>query len=78
MLRNKMVSVQWADSNIMHGWQSDLISCDVAVSDEVGYLVQDDEDKIILARGISSQGFYNSPMSIPKGCIKSIKELRLK
>jgi len=76
--RSKMVYIQWVDSNIMHGWQSDLENCDVALSNEIGYMVHEDEDKIILARGISSQGFYNSPMSIPSGCIKIKKELRIK
>ena len=74
----KKVQVEWVDSNILHGCQSDLDNCDVALTEEIGYLIKEDDDKIILARGISSQGFYNSPMAIPKGCIKSVKEMRLK
>ncbi len=78
MLKEKRVLVEWIDSNIMHGWQTDLNDCNVALTEEMGFLIKEDDEKIVLARGISSQGFYNSPMAIPKGCIKSIKEMRLK
>jgi len=74
----KKVLVEWVDSNIQHGWQSDINDCDVALTEELGYLIQEDDDKIIVARGYSQYGFYNSPMAIPKGCIRSIKELRCK
>jgi len=71
----KIVEVEWVDSNILHGWQNEINDCDVALCNEVGYLAHEDEDKVILARGISSFGLLNSPIAIPKGCVKSIKEL---
>ncbi len=74
----KRVEIEWVDSNILHGWQADTADCDVALSNELGYVVSEDDEKIILARGISAFGLLNSPMAIPKGCIKSIKELRIK
>ena len=74
----KKVLIEWVDSNIQHGWQSNTNDCNVALTEEVGYLVQEDTEKIIVARGYSQYGFYNSPMAIPIGCIKSIRELRLK
>ncbi len=74
----RRVEVEWVDSNILHGWQVDTVDCNVALSNELGYLISEDDDKIILARGISSFGLLNSPMAIPKGCIKSFKELRVK
>uniref|UniRef100_A0A6M3JJJ6 Putative structural protein n=1 Tax=viral metagenome TaxID=1070528 RepID=A0A6M3JJJ6_9ZZZZ len=74
----RIVKVKWVDSNIIHGWQSNIDDCDVALSDEVGFLVKENEETIILARGVSQYGLLNSPMAIPKGCIKSIKEMRLK
>jgi hypothetical protein len=74
----KHVEIEWVDANILHGWQASFEDCDLAESKESGYLVHEDKEKIIIARGYSKHGLYNSPMSIPKGCIKSIKELRLK
>lgn len=74
----KIVMVKWVDSNICHGWHGDANDCDVARSDDVGYLVNEDDEKIILSRGVSQYGLLNSPMAIPKGCIISIKELRVK
>ena len=79
MKRNyKAVLVSWLDSNILHGWQDNAKICKVAISEELGYLIHEDEEKITLARGISDGGLFNSPMAIPKGCIKSIKEMRVK
>ena len=74
----KKVLIEWVDSNIQHGWRPDAKDCDVALTSEIGYLIQEDNDKIVVARGYSQYGFYNSPMAIPKGCIKSIKELKPK
>jgi len=74
----KKVLIEWVDANIQHGWQLDTSTCDVALTEEIGYLVEEDNKKIIVARGYSQYGLYNSPMAIPLGCIKSIKELRLK
>jgi len=48
------------------------------VCEDVGWIVEEDNDMIALARGISNYNFYNSPMAIPKGCISEIKELRVK
>ena len=74
----RIVKVNWTDSSIQHGWQGDINECCVALCDDVGYLVDQDDEKIILARGISNAGFFNSPLAIPKGCVISIKEMRLK
>ena len=74
----RIVKVNWTDSSIQHGWQADVNECFVALCDDVGYLVDEDDEKIILARGISNADFLNSPMAIPRGCIRSIKEMRLK
>ena len=74
----KIVKVTWVDSNIQHGWQSNTTDCDVALCDDVGYLIDENDEKITLSRGVSQYRLLNSPMAIPKGCIKSIKEMRLK
>jgi len=66
------------DSSIQHGWQEDINECCVALCEDVGFLVEEDDEKIILARGVSQTGFVNSPMAIPKGSVISIKEMRVK
>ena len=74
----KKVLIEWVDANIEHGWQADINDCDIAMTEELGYLIEEDNEKVIVARGYSQYGLYNSPMAIPRGCIKSIKELRIK
>ena len=74
----KLVKVKWYDSNIQHGWQSDTEDCRLALCEDAGWVVYENDEMIILARGISDHAFFNSPMAIPRGCIIEIKELRLK
>lgn len=74
----KLVKVKWHDSNIQHGWQVDTNDCSVALCEDVGWIIHEDDKMIIMARGISDHAFFNSPMAIPRGCIIEIKELRCK
>lgn len=74
----KRVIVGWFDSNVMHGWQPNSESVNVAVCESIGYLKEDTKEKIVLLQCISNFGFEMGKMAIPKGCIKSIRELRLK
>jgi hypothetical protein len=73
----KLEKIKWYDSNITHGWQPDIDNCGLVVCEEVGWVIYENEDEVILARGISDN-FYNSPMAIPTGCIIERKELRVK
>ena len=73
----KHVEIEWEDANILHGWQGEP-DCPLATSKESGWIWYEDIDKVIIVRGYSAYGLYNSPMAIPRGCIKSIKELRVK
>ncbi len=74
----KHVQIEWIDANIQHGWQADHEDCHSAESFESGWILYEDETEIVIVRGYSKYGLYNSPMAIPKGCIKSVRELRLK
>lgn len=80
MKRQKMVLIEWVDSNIMHGWRiSEEANEDtVAHCKTVGFLKSQDDEKITLVMGESDFGSVIECITIPKGCIKSIKELRVK
>ncbi len=74
----RKVIVEWYDSNIVHGWQPHSESCNVALCESMGFLKEDTTEKIVLLQSWSNFGFEMGRMAIPRGCIKSIKELRLK
>lgn len=76
----KMVLVNWEDSNIMHGWRVPEETTEDRVADcqTIGFVIADDEDKVILAMGKSNLGAVMECITIPRSCIQSIRELRLK
>jgi len=79
MKRNKMVLVEFADSNIMHGWEhpDSTIDC-LAYAHALGFLKSETEEHITLTMAISAFGLIFEKLTIPKGSIKSVKELRVK
>ena len=80
MKRNRMVLIIWVDSNIVHGWISpgEASSHHVAEAQSVGFFVKEDDKEIVIAMGESETGLLIECKAIPKGCIKSVKELRIK
>ena len=79
MRKNKMVLVEWTDSNVVHGWSpSDCLGDDMAHCQTVGILLAEDETKITLVLGKSDSHSVLERITIPKGCITTIKELRIK
>jgi len=76
----KRVEVIWQDANEMHGWAvGEEVRLDgLPTVTSVGFLFLEDDDKIILVSSQSSFGAYIGRLSIPKGCVKSIRELRIK
>ena len=75
----KRVEINWVDSNIFHGWQLEgEQSCGLAVCKSLGYIKSEDDEKIVLTQTQSSYGAHMGVLAIPKGCIKSIKEMRMK
>lgn len=79
MKKLKMVSVDWVDSNIMHGWASEEEARLDGLPEvhSVGFLFSRDDEKIILIMGYSEYGALIERKAIPMGCIKSIKKLRV-
>ncbi len=80
MKKNKMIWVKWVDANEMQGWAGiEEVKLDVLpVVDSIGFLFSDDEEKIILVSSHSNFDAYIGRLAIPKGCVKSIRELRVK
>ncbi len=75
----KKVLVEWVDTGVIHGWlpQESNGNC-IAHCESVGFLVKENDEGITICFGRSDQGLVMEKKTIPKGCIKSIKELRLK
>ena len=76
----KKVEVTWVDANIMHDWalKQEVEQDGLPTVKSMGYLFMEDDDKIVIVMGWSNYGAYIERKAIPKGCIKSIKELRIK
>ncbi len=71
--------VKWADSNVMHGWvHDDCKEGCLAHCETLGFLKDDDDEKVTVAMSISEFGSMLEQITIPRGCITSIKELRVK
>ncbi len=78
MKRDKVL-VEFDDSNVTHGWQSDNEICeDVSHCRVVGILKYEDGKKIEVALGDSDCGSKLETITIPKGCITQIRKLRVK
>ena len=73
----KRLEVEFYDSNFMHGWEGETQD-DLALVTTIGYFKFEDDKQLTLTMAYSDFGLRFAKLSIPKGCIKSIKELRLK
>ena len=75
----RMVLVEWLDSNVVHGWRPDDCKEDnMAHCRTVGILKAEDEMKITVVLGDSDCGSVLESITIPKGCVTQIRELRIK
>lgn len=74
----KKIVAKWWDSNILHDWQVGEYKAELALCETMGYIVEETGEKLVLAQTISAFGAHMGVIIIAKGCIKSIKELRVK
>jgi len=73
----KRLEVKFYDSSFMHGWESETKD-DLALATAMGYYKSEDDTQLTLTMAYSDLGLRFAKLSIPKGSIKNIQELRLK
>lgn len=78
----KIVEVIWIDIEELAGGWHDLDEVEEHINNVegrtvkmVGYLLEEDEDKISLSDSKMGDGFYGTVNVIPKGCVISVTEL---
>uniref|UniRef100_A0A6H2A6I5 Uncharacterized protein n=1 Tax=viral metagenome TaxID=1070528 RepID=A0A6H2A6I5_9ZZZZ len=73
----KRLEVEFYDSNFRHGWEGEDRD-DLAIATAIGYVKSEDDKQLTLVMAYSNFGLNFAKLTIPKGSIRSIKELRLK
>ena len=73
----KRLEVEFYDSNFIHGWEGESKD-DLAIATAIGYFKSEDDNQLTLTMAYSDFGLRFAKLTIPKGSIKSIKELRVK
>lgn len=83
----KIVEVEWLDSQMSSGWRhkdtiEEVFGKTTCLCASIGYLVLEDEDKIMLAQNLGDwfEGDTQAcnTMIIPRCSIKNIKEIKSK
>ncbi len=77
-MRNRIVLIDWEDSNVSHGWIPTEEPDELAQCQTVGFVVSEDKRKITVTLGNSNYGTTMERLTIPKVCIQSIKEMRVR
>jgi len=73
----KRLEIEFYDSNFMHGWEGESTD-GLALATAIGYFKSEDDTQITLTMAYSDLGLRFAKLTIPKGCIKSTKEVRVK
>ena len=77
--KGNFVLVEWVDSNVTHGWRPEYYDDDeVAHCRTIGILKSQDKKRVILAFGDSDCGSVMETITIPRGCILSVRELQVR
>ncbi len=77
-MRNRIVLIEWEDSNVTHGWIPRECEDILAKCQSVGFVVTEDKHKITITLGESEFDTTMERLTIPRACIKSIKEMRIR
>lgn len=67
----RLVFVEWVDTVSSAGWDT-KDEIDIKLVKEVGWLIEENAERIKIARTISEEEYY-SITAIPKGCVKSVQ-----
>lgn len=67
----KIVLIEWEDSYCTSAWSEDI---DVCRCVSAGIFIKEDDGKVVIASALSGE-MFNGALAIPKGCIKSIREV---
>ena len=77
--RFKLVRVMWDDSKVIHDWHGSGDGYDtVAHCATVGFLTQEEKTIVTLALTVSEDGTILETITIPRGCITKIDNLRVR
>jgi len=74
----KLVKIEWVDANFSDGWVSKTKARthQLAQCTTVGFVVKKNFKQITVAQSISNDNSFDSIMSIPIKCVKSIKDIQ--
>ena len=74
----KICVVEWDDANTTHGWadKQDLEGANVAPCVSCGILAREDEREVVMVLNLGI-GIYSESITIPRGCIKRIRRLKI-
>jgi len=68
--------IEWVDSTFHHGWQLKQDSdCTFPQCVSVGIFIKEDKESITIAQSESADS-YGDRITIPKCCIKKVRELK--
>ena len=73
----RRLEVEFNDSNFLHGWEGNT-NDELAVATAMGYFKSEDDKQLTITMAVSNFGLRFAKLTIPKGAIKSIKEMRVK
>lgn len=70
MTDNKIIYISWHDSTEQYGWMN-LPLCDsnFITIETVGYLIEDNKDRVVIAHSVSSADHCDGVLIIPKTAI---------
>ena len=63
----KKIWLRWQDSTAFDGWQNlPIRDSEIIVIETMGYLIDDNEDRFVIAHSVSSANHCNGVIAIPK------------
>ena len=72
------LEVEFYDSNFLNGWDGSDVNDDLATVTVIGYFKSEDARQLTLTMAHSNWGLRFAKLTIPKGSIVSINEVRLR